>query len=468
MLKKKNIFILSLGIMLGVFMGICGSVFAEKEDEPPIPVPVTTEAIPYEDLRTFTEIFGRIKKDYVEPVSDKKLLEDAVKGMLSGLDPHSAYLDAEEYQELKEGTSGQFGGLGIEVTMENGFIKVVSPIDDTPAQKAGIKAGDLIIKLDDKPVKGMTLTEAVKHMRGEPGSKINLLVVREGADAPLKITITRDIIKVKSVKNRMLEKNYAYVRISSFQSGTGDALKEALASLKKENGGTLKGLVLDLRNNPGGVLNAAVEVSDAFMKSGLIVYTEGRIANSQMRFSAAPDDFIDGAPIVVLINAGSASASEIVAGALQDSKRAIIMGEKSFGKGSVQTILPTNTGSAVKLTTARYFTPSGRSIQAKGIEPDVALANVKLESLDKDKTDFKPVKEADLSHHLEKIKGADDEKKEVIDKDKSIEDKQDDSDKDNESANEKKDDLDKAVLDTKDYPLYEALNLLKGISIMRK
>ncbi|MDD1605626.1 MAG: S41 family peptidase [Methylococcaceae bacterium] len=468
MLKKKNIFILSLGIMLGVFMGICGSVFAEKEDEPPIPVPVTTEAIPYEDLRTFTEIFGRIKKDYVEPVSDKKLLEDAVKGMLSGLDPHSAYLDAEEYQELKEGTSGQFGGLGIEVTMENGFIKVVSPIDDTPAQKAGIKAGDLIIKLDDKPVKGMTLTEAVKHMRGEPGSKINLLVVREGADAPLKITITRDIIKVKSVKNRMLEKNYAYVRISSFQSGTGDALKEALASLKKENGGTLKGLVLDLRNNPGGVLNAAVEVSDAFMKSGLIVYTEGRIANSQMRFSAAPDDLIDNAPIVVLINAGSASASEIVAGALQDSKRAIIMGEKSFGKGSVQTILPTNTGSAVKLTTARYFTPSGRSIQAKGIEPDVALANVKLESLDKDKTDFKPVKEADLSHHLEKIKGADDEKKEVIDKDKSIEDKQDDSDKDNESANEKKDDLDKAVLDTKDYPLYEALNLLKGISIMRK
>jgi carboxyl-terminal processing protease len=469
MLKKKNIFILFLGIMLGVFIGICGSVFAEKEDEPTIaPVPVTTEAIPYEDLRTFTEIFGRIKKDYVEPVSDKKLLEDAVKGMLSGLDPHSAYLDAEEYQELKEGTSGQFGGLGIEVTMENGFIKVVSPIDDTPAQKAGIKAGDLIIKLDDKPVKGMTLTEAVKHMRGEPGSKINLLVVREGADAPLKITITRDIIKVKSVKSRMLEKNYAYVRISSFQSGTGEALKEALASLKKENGGNLKGLVLDLRNNPGGVLNAAVEVSDAFMKSGLIVYTEGRIANSQMRFSAAPDDLIDAAPIVVLINAGSASASEIVAGALQDSKRAIIMGEKSFGKGSVQTILPTNTGSAVKLTTARYFTPSGRSIQAKGIEPDVALANVKLESLDKDKADFKPVKEADLSHHLEKIKGADDEKKEPIDKDKTTEDKKDDSDKDNESTDEKKDDLDKTVLDTKDYPLYEALNLLKGISIMRR
>ncbi|MFI3221281.1 MAG: S41 family peptidase, partial [Methylococcales bacterium] len=355
MLKKKNIFILSLGIMLGVFMGICGSVFAEKDDAP-APV-AATETLPYEDLRTFTEIFGRIKKDYVEPVSDKKLLEDAVKGMLSGLDPHSAYLDPEEYQELKEGTSGQFGGLGIEVTMENGFIKVVSPIDDTPAQKAGIKAGDLIIKLDDKPVKGMTLAEAVKHMRGAAGSKILLFVVREGADAPLKITITRDIIKVKSVKNRILEKDYGYVRISSFQSGTGEALKEALAKLKKDNKAPLKGLVLDLRNNPGGVLNAAVEVSDAFMKSGLIVYTEGRIANSQMRFSAAPDDLIDGAPMVVLINAGSASASEIVAGALQDSKRAIIMGEKSFGKGSVQTILPTNTGSAIKLTTARYFTP---------------------------------------------------------------------------------------------------------------
>jgi carboxyl-terminal processing protease len=464
MLKKKNIFILSLGIMLGVFMGICGSVFAEKDD-----APLTTgaEAIPYEDLRTFTEIFGRIKKDYVEPVSDKKLLEDAVKGMLSGLDPHSAYLDPEEYQELKEGTSGQFGGLGIEVTMENGFIKVVSPIDDTPAQKAGIKAGDLIIKLDDKPVKGMTLTEAVKHMRGKPGSKILLYVVREGADSPLKFTITRDIIKVKSVKSRMLETNYGYIRVSSFQSGTGEALKEAIASLKKENKGNLKGLVLDLRNNPGGVLNAAVEVSDAFLRSGLIVYTEGRIANSQMRFSAAPDDLIDNAPIVVLINAGSASASEIVAGALQDQKRAIIMGEKSFGKGSVQTILPTNNGSAVKLTTARYFTPSGRSIQAKGIEPDVTLAHVKLESLDKDKADFKPVKEADLSRHLEKIKTTDDDKKEPVDKEQPTEEQPSEEPSD-EPKSDKKDSDNKAIDNTKDYPLYEALNLLKGISIMHK
>jgi len=437
MLKKKAIFILSLGIMLGVFVGTCGSVFAERDKGD---VATDTEALPYEDLRTFTEIFGRIKRDYVEPVSDKKLLEDAVRGMLSGLDPHSAYLVAEEYQELKEGTTGQFGGLGIEVTMENGFIKVVSPIDDTPAQKAGIKTGDLIVKLDDKPVKGMSLTDAVKMMRGEPGSKIVLTIVREGEEAPLKLTLTRDIIKVKSVKSRLLEKGYGYVRVSSFQSGTGDALKEALSALKKENGGNLKGLVLDLRNNPGGVLNAAVEVSDAFLKSGLIVYTEGRIENSEMRFNAAPDDLIDSAPIVVLINGGSASASEIVAGALQDQKRAVIMGEKSFGKGSVQTILPTSNGAAVKLTTARYYTPSGRSIQAEGIEPDVTLARVKLEALDK--ADFTPVKEADLSHHLQNGKGAAD-KKEDLEKDKES-------------------------LDVNDYALHEALNLLKGISIMKK
>ena len=441
MLKKKNIFILFLGIVLGIFMGTCGSVFADKENGDSA---VDTETIPFEDLRTFTEIFGRIKRDYVEPVSDKKLLEDAVRGMLSGLDPHSAYLVAEEFQELKEGTTGQFGGLGIEVTMENGFIKVVSPIDDTPAQRAGIKTGDLVIKLDDKPVKGMSLADAVKLMRGEPGSKIMLTIVREGEEAPLKLTIARDIIKVKSVKSRMLEKDYGYLRISSFQSGTGEGLKDAIAALKKENTRNLKGLVIDLRNNPGGVLNAAVEVSDAFLKSGLIVYTEGRIENSEMRFNASPDDLIDGAPIVVLINAGSASASEIVAGALQDQKRAIIMGEKSFGKGSVQTILPTSNGAAVKLTTARYYTPSGRSIQAEGIEPDIALAHVKLESLEKQ--DFTPVKEADLSHHLQKSK----ENTKVPENTGVSGDKEKDSP------------------ELKDYALNEALNLLKGINIIKK
>ncbi len=440
MLKKKAIFILSLGIMLGVFIGVCGTVFADKTN---VAAPVENNTLPYEDLRTFTEIFGRIKRDYVEPVSDKKLLEDAVRGMLSGLDPHSAYLVAEEYQELREGTTGQFGGLGIEVTMENGFIKVVSPIDDTPAQKAGIKTGDLIIKLDDKPVKGMSLTDSVKIMRGEPNSKIVLTIVREGLDAPLKLTLARDIIKVKSVKSRLLEKGYGYVRISSFQSGTGEGLRESLASLKKENGGLLRGLVLDLRNNPGGVLNAAVEVSDAFLKSGLIVYTEGRIENSEMRFNASPDDLIEDAPMVVLINAGSASASEIVAGALQDQKRAVIMGEKSFGKGSVQTILPTSNGAAVKLTTARYFTPSGRSIQAEGIEPDIALARVKLENLDKGES--LSIKEADLSGHLQNANVASKAKNEDLDKDKA-----------------------KEKADIEDYSLHEALNLLKGISIIKK
>ncbi len=440
MLKKNSLFILSLGIMLGVFLGICGSVVAEKDKND---ITVDSEALPFEDLRTFTEIFGRIKRDYVEPVSDKKLLEDAIRGMLSGLDPHSAYLVPEEYQELKEGTTGQFGGLGIEVTMENGFIKVVSPIDDTPAQKAGIKAGDLIVKLDDEPVKGMSLADAVKKMRGEPGSKIELTVVREGAEAPIKMTLIRAVIKVQSVKSRLLEKNYGYLRVSSFQSGTGESLKEALANLKKENAGNLKGMVLDLRNNPGGVLNAAVDVSDAFLKSGLIVYTEGRIENSEMRFNAAPDDLLNGAPIVVLINAGSASASEIVAGALQDQKRAVIMGEKSFGKGSVQTILPTSNGSAVKLTTARYYTPSGRSIQAEGIEPDIVLANVKLESLEKG--EFDPVKEANLSHHLQNGKA-----KIILKK--------------GDNPTESKEETDFY----KDYPLYQALTLLKGISIVNK
>lgn len=435
MSKQKNLLILSIGVVLGFLISIGSGVIAEKDTNN------GKTQLPYQDLRTFTEIFGRIKKDYVEPVSDKKLLEDAIRGMLTGLDPHSAYLDIEQYKGLKEGTTGQFGGLGIEVTMEDGFVKVVSPIDDTPAQRAGMQAGDLIIRLDEKPVKGMSLTDAVKLMRGKPGSDILLTVVREGEQAPLKFTITRDIIKVKSVKSRILEKDYGYLRISSFQSRTGQNLKTAVKELKQENNGELKGLVLDLRNNPGGVLNAAVAVSDAFLDSGLIVYTEGRIKDSEMKFNASPDDILKGIPMVVLINAGSASASEIVAGALQDHKRAVIMGEKSFGKGSVQTILPTSNGSAVKLTTARYYTPSGRSIQAEGIEPDIVLSRVKLQALEA--MAFKPVKEADLSRHLEN--GENNKKateKEVVEGEVVVEEIQ-------------------------DYPLHEALNLLKGINILR-
>lgn len=449
MVKNKNSLILVAGFVLGAAVSVCGSVLAEKTA--PAPKVDDLQTLPFDELRTFTEIFGRIKQDYVEPVSDKKLLEDAIRGMLSGLDPHSAYLASEEYKELQEGTTGQFGGLGIEVGMENGFVKVVSPIDDTPAQRAGLKTGDLIVRLDDKPVKGMTLADAVKTMRGEPGTDIVLTVIREGEEAPLKFTLTRDIIKVKSVKNKLLEKDYGYLRISSFQSATGQNLIDAVEELKKENERPLKGVVLDLRNNPGGVLNAAVEVSDAFLNSGLIVFTEGRIKNSEMRFNATQGDVINGAPIVVLINGGSASASEIVAGALQDQKRAVIMGEKSFGKGSVQTILPTSNNAAVKLTTARYFTPSGRSIQAEGIEPDVKLARVKLENLEKTKVES--IKEADLSHHL-----ANGNKNKPVKEDKKEE-------KDDLETSEKETEDKAAIVD---YPLNEALNLLKGIGILRK
>lgn len=455
MFKNKNSVVLFLGVILGVLLSVGSMVFAElgsiestaKTEE------TTSVTLPYEDLRTFTEVFGRIKKDYVEPVSDKKLLEDAIKGMLSGLDPHSAYLNKKEYNGFKEMTTGQFGGLGIEVTLENGFVKVISPIDDTPAQRAGIKEGDLIVKLDEKPVKGMSLNDAVKIMRGEPGSDILLTIIRGVAGIPLEINITRAIIKIKSVKNKMLEKDYGYLRISNFQPKTGQGVTDAVIKLKKENEGDLKGLVLDLRNNPGGILNAAVDVSNAFLEEGLIVYTEGRIKDSEMRFNATAGDVINGIPLIVLINAGSASASEIVAGALQDHKRAIIMGQKSFGKGSVQTILPTSTNdAAIKLTTARYYTPSGRSIQAEGIEPDIVLARVKLESLEDSK--FKPIKEVDLTRHLENGKA----QKEESEMDNKKKDNEEDSKEDNKNKD--------SDLDIQDYPLHEALTLLKGLSIL--
>ena len=426
---RKTLPLLLMGTLLGVTISIGGMVLADKEAAP-------TTNLPLEDLRAFSEVFGQIKASYVEEISDHDLLENAIKGMLTGLDPHSTYLDKKAFKDLQEGTRGEFGGLGIEVGMEDGFVKVITPIDDTPAFKAGVEAGDLVIRLNEKPVKGMTLADAVKIMRGKPGTDILLTIIREGETRPLKITITRAIIKVVSVKNRILEPGYGYVRIASFQTRTGANLKEAISTLKKETeGAELKGLVLDLRNNPGGLLNAAVAVSDTFLKEGLIVYTEGRIQHSKMSFKASPNDLLKGAPIVVLVNGGSASASEIVAGALQDHRRAVIMGQQSFGKGSVQTILQNNRGGAIKLTTARYFTPSGRSIQAEGITPDVILSKVKLEKLD---DDFVSIKEKDLSKHLDNPDSA-------------------------EEIKTKK----KAVALTNDYPLNEALNLLKGINILR-
>ena len=437
--KRKNVFLVLAGVLAGLSISIGQGVFAERENSPAVGLPV-------EELRTFSDVFGRIKNDYVEEVSDKDMLENAIRGMLSGLDPHSSYLDQEQFKELQVGTTGEFGGLGIEVGMEDGFVKVIAPIDDTPAQRAGIEAGDLIIRLDDMPVKGLTLSEAVKIMRGKPGSVLRLTVVREGVDQPLKIDIKRAIIKVKSVKYRVLEEGFGYVRISQFQSKTAESMVEAVEKLKKEAGGSLKGMVLDLRNNPGGVLNGAVAVSDAFLKKGLIVYTEGRVSDSKLRFNATPDDILDSAPLVVLVNQGSASASEIVSGALQDHKRAIIVGTQTFGKGSVQTILPLSNGTAVKLTTARYYTPSGRSIQAEGIVPDIRLDPVRISAVERT---FEPVKEADLSGHLTNGNG---KKKKVSDADKKKEDK--------EKAEES--------LAQTDYQLYEALNLLKGLSIQRE
>ena len=431
--KKQNYLLLVTGLVLGVLVSIGHGVLAERE--------ATRATLPVEELRTFSDVFGRIKNDYVESVEDKELLENAIRGMLTGLDPHSSYLDVEQFKELQVGTTGQFGGLGIEVGMENGFVKVIAPIDDTPAQRAGIQAGDLIIRLDDTPVKGMTLNDAVKVMRGEPGTDIKLTIVREGLDKPLQVTITRDIIKVKSVKRRTLEPGYGYLRISQFQSKTADYLEDAIADLRKENDDNLKGLVLDLRNNPGGVLNGAVAVSDAFLTKGLIVYTEGRIDDSRLRFNATPDDLLDGAPIVVLVNQGSASASEIVAGALQDHKRAIILGSKTFGKGSVQTILPLSGGTALKLTTARYFTPSGRSIQAEGITPDIELESLKVAAVEKT---LDPLSEADLSGHLDNGNG------------------------DDGSAGDSDDENGNGDLARSDYQLYEALNMLKGLSILQE
>ncbi len=440
---------LATGVVLGTVIGLTTSislnVFAFKANNPTIPL---------EQIKKFSEVYSRIKRSYVEEVDDKKLISNAISGMLTGLDPHSSYLDEDAFTELRVGTSGEFGGLGIEVGMENGFVKVISPIDDTPAYKAGLHAGDLIIRLDDKPVKGLTLSDAVKIMRGKPGAPIELLVVREGKDKPFKVKIIRAIIKIKSVKHRMLEPGFGYLRISSFQSKTTAGVAEALNKLKAMNKGKLKGLVLDLRNNPGGVLNGAVGVSDTFLdNSGKIVYTEGRVADAAMRYDATPGDMLDGAPIVVLVNQGSASASEIVAGALQDHKRALIVGKKTFGKGSVQTVLPLDSKTAVKLTTARYFTPSGRSIQAEGITPDIKIERLEFKNDKKDKDDtFTPLSEADLKGHLSNPKSG--EKGKTAAKPAAVI-----------KGDDKKLKVDLA---RKDYPLYEALNVLKSMSLIQK
>ncbi|PZP23201.1 carboxyl-terminal processing protease [Pseudomonas kuykendallii] len=434
----------SLALALSLIAG-SGGAWAQQPPASmaPAPMPATPAAqakapLPLDELRTFAEVLDRIKAAYVEPVDDKTLLENAIKGMLSNLDPHSAYLDPQEFEELQESTSGEFGGLGIEVGVEDGFIKVVSPIDDTPASKAGIEAGDLIVKIDGQPTKGLSMMDAVDKMRGKPGSKISLTLVRGEGGKPFDVELARAVIKVQSVKSQFLEKGFGYVRITQFQINTGEEVGKALAKLRKDNNGKLKGLVLDLRNNPGGVLQSAVEVADHFLTDGLIVYTKGRIANSELRFSADPADASEGVPLVVLINGGSASAAEIVAGALQDHKRGVLMGTDSFGKGSVQTVLPLNNDRALKLTTALYFTPNGRSIQAQGIVPDIEVARAKVTP----EGDGETFKEADLAGHLGNGNGGADKP----------------------SGHPSKTE---PRLQDDDYQLNQALNLLKGLNLTR-
>ena len=407
--------------------------------------------LPQEEVETFTEVMKLIETQYVEPVDKKKLFEYALKGMVSRLDPHSEYLTPEEFRAIQEHTSGEFGGLGMQISMDkSGFVKVIAPIDDTPAKRAGIKSGDLIIRIDNKPVKNITLDEAVRQLRGKPGTKVTLTILREGEEKPLTFTITRDIIRIKSVKSRMLPDHYGYIRLSTFNLNTAEQMNQAIQKLKdqaRKEHDTLHGIVLDLRDNPGGVLDTAVNIADAFLNTGKIVYTKGRTFDARMEFNAENGDILAGKPIVVLVNEGSASASEIVAGALQDHHRALIAGRKTFGKGSVQTIIPLANGAALKLTTSRYFTPSGRSIQAEGIVPDAIIPRLKIAKIEGE--DVLTVHEADLEGHLshkddKPVKGTETAEQ---------------AEKENEAIQK---------LLKKDYELYQGLLLLKSMALMKQ
>lgn len=402
--------------------------------------------VPMEEVQRFSNAISEIKKYYVKPVSDKELFDNAIRGMLNGLDPHSSYLDENDFKDLQTATNGEFGGLGLEVTMEDGVVKVVSPLVDTPAYKAGIKSGDYIIKLGSKSVQGLELKDAVNLMRGKPGSPIDLTVLRKGVNKPLNFTLVREKILIKSVKSKLLDNKYGYIRLSQFQISTDKDMEQAIAQLKQQAGGQLSGMVLDLRNNPGGLLDSAIQVSDAFLdkdktgKPEMIVYTQGRLPGSKFTAIAQPGDILNNAPLVVLINNGSASASEIVAGALKDNKRAIILGTRSFGKGSVQTVLPLDNKRGIKLTTALYFTPSGTSIQAKGIAPDILVEEISVPNKTGDKKDgFTGFAEEDLSGHILNKN----EQKEIA----------------------KKQTDEEQNLIHEDYQLYAALTILKGLAV---
>lgn len=401
--------------------------------------------LPLADLDRFTTVIEHIKNYYVKNVDDATLFENAIRGMLAGLDPHSAYLDKEEFAELRSQTSGKFGGLGIEVTLEDGFIKVISPIDSTPAAKAGMQPGDLIVRIDDTPIKDLSLADAVDRMRGKPGTDIYLTVVRKNESKPLKLKLTRETINVQSVHAKMLEDGYGYIRISQFQNDTGADVAREIKKLTNDNKNKLNGLILDLRNNPGGVLDASVQTASAFLDKDklpydkAVVFTKGRIAGSQVKEKATGKDLLKGAPMIVLINSGSASASEIVAGALQDYKRAIILGTESFGKASVQTVLPLKDNRGLKLTTALYYTPSGRSIQARGIVPDIIVENLSIPKPEKSTAADLMIQEVNLQGHLE-TKAATNVK----------------------AVNNASEE----ALMFKDYQLYQALNTLKAQQIL--
>ncbi|MDR2112236.1 MAG: S41 family peptidase [Candidatus Accumulibacter sp.] len=464
--KLKQAGLVCAGLAGGILISLQFSAMAEKEARVSLPV---------EELRTFAEIFNAIKRGYVEPVEDKKLITHAISGMLSNLDPHSSYLDAEAFKDLQTTTQGEFGGLGIEVGMEDGLVKVISPIEDTPADKAGVKAGDLIFKLDDKLVKGMTLNDAVKRMRGKPKTQIKLSILRKGEAQPIEITLTREIIKVQSVKSKLVDEHYGYLRITSFQENTAPSVVKHLNDLYKP--GSLKGLVLDLRNDPGGLLNSAIGVSAAFLPYGtLVTSTDGRVPDAKHQYYVNPEDYLRGdkkdfirgipvetlkVPMVVLINGGSASASEIVAGALQDHKRAVIMGTTSFGKGSVQTIIPLPGSTAIKLTTARYFTPSGRSIQAKGIVPDILVEETP------NGVSVMRLREADLENHLENDKDKDDGREAAPAKPQAKTPAKPRTAPGKEEDDEGFEPPGRELASRKDYQLNQAINLLKAMQIIQ-
>lgn len=448
--KKHPMYYSFIGFIAGIILVISGYGLAGVSTTNTATITTTApkdNSLPLNDIQRFTTAISEIKSYYVNSVTDEQLFEAAIRGMVSSLDPHSDYLNESDYKELTSLTTGEFGGLGLEVTLFQGVIKVITPIDDTPAFNAGIKPGDLIISLDNTPTDGMSLKDAVEKMRGKKGTIVNLVVIREGLKKPLTFHIVRDEIHIKSVKSKMLETGYGYIRLNQFQTDSADDLGNAVKKLQTEADGNLKGLIIDLRNNPGGLLNSAVAISDLFLdsnklgKNKLIVYTKGRVPDAQMSENATPGDLLNGAPIVILINGGSASAAEILAGALQDHNRAVLVGSKSFGKGSVQTVLPLDNTTGIKITTALYFTPNGRSIQALGIKPDIQINDVKVI---KPKNDFNTINysESNLTGHLNNA-----EEKNITTNAKTT--------------------VTNPSLIYDDYTLYEGLNILKTMSVLK-